>query len=443
MSQNLQVSLANWETVFREALADETLRSERLRAAALSLAMLIAVATYLAMTHRPEWFSLSDKLHAAFRDQQQIVLGLLGGAILYEMTLWVIVGRWLHRRARPHGIWRYANACVETCCPTLLIVVMVRAFGPSQGLVSVPVLLYLLLILLATLSLDSLLCLFVGVISTVAYIVVAYRTHDPAPAADLALIASPHHYIITGVVLLVCGGVAGFVASRIRRHLSVSLRTIEERNRAVSIFGQHVSPAVARKLLNQHVESTGELRHVCIMFLDIRNFSSFAARHEPAYVMDYLNVLFGRLIDVVNDNGGIINKFLGDGFMAVFGAPVDDDEHCRHAVQASLAILDTIEKMNAADEIPATRIGIGLHVGDAVTGNVGSQSRKEYTIIGDVVNTASRIEQATKQFNATLLASDKVCIVVDGDVVPSDQIEDLGDVELKGLKHPVHLFKLA
>jgi len=177
---------------------------------------------------------------------------------------------------------------------------------------------------------------------------------------------------------------------------------------------------------------------VCVMFFDIREFSRMANEHSPAEVMDYLNTLFGLMIPAVNTHHGIINKFLGDGFMAVFGAPVDDGQQCRHAVEAARAMLDCVDKLNREQRIPRTRVGIGLHLGVALTGNVGSGERKEYTVIGDVVNLASRIEQATKQFNASLLVSEAVANALGG---PAGT--DLGLVEIKGQACPIRLFKLA
>src|SRR5436305_7911217 len=111
------------------------------------------------------------------------------------------------------------------------------------------------------------------------------------------------------------------------------------------------------------------------MFLDIRNFSSYAAGERPEAVMAYLNTLFEFMIDIVNEHQGIVNKFLGDGFMAVFGAPVDDGDDCRHATSAALAIVERVNALCARGDLPPTRIGIGLHSGEAVTGNVGSSRR--------------------------------------------------------------------
>jgi class 3 adenylate cyclase len=106
-----------------------------------------------------------------------------------------------------------------------------------------------------------------------------------------------------------------------------------------------------------------------------------AGTRSPSEVMAYLNTLFGSLITIVNQHSGIVNKFLGDGFMAVFGAPVDDAKQCEHAIAAAQDILRTVERLNQEKQIPETRIGMGLHMGKAVTGNVGSSERKEYTII--------------------------------------------------------------
>ena len=147
------------------------------------------------------------------------------------------------------------------------------------------------------------------------------------------------------------------------------------------------------------------------------------------------------MIPLVNQNHGVVNKFLGDGFMAVFGAPLDDTDECGNAVRASVDILRRLDDLNRQGGVPATRIGIGLHVGQAATGNVGAAERKEYTIIGDVVNVASRIEQATKTLKAQLLVSEPVAAKVRER--SGLEAEDMGMVELKGQPHPLRLFKLA
>jgi adenylate cyclase len=193
-------------------------------------------------------------------------------------------------------------------------------------------------------------------------------------------------------------------------------------------------------LLSQEVELGGEVRHVCVMFLDIEGFTTFSESRRPEEVVEYLNSLFAFMIDSVNHHHGIVNKFLGDGFMAVFGAPISDTRDRRNAVAASLEIIKKVEAMSASGEIAPTRIRIGLHAGEAVTGNVGSTARKEYTIIGDVVNLASRLEQLNKQFGSRVLVSETVADGLDGTV---EQLTPHGAIQVKGREQPVQVYELA
>ncbi|HMV45314.1 MAG TPA: adenylate/guanylate cyclase domain-containing protein, partial [Leptospiraceae bacterium] len=229
----------------------------------------------------------------------------------------------------------------------------------------------------------------------------------------------------------------GYVTSQIERRLLHSFALLEERNRVTNLFGQHVSPAVVEKLLTQS-EFTSEIRHVCMMFFDIRNFTSFSESKHPEEVVNYLNLIFDFSIDIINRHGGIINKFLGDGFMAVFGAPISSGDDIQNAVKASLEIIDKVKTEIEKHNIPQTKIGIGLHAGDAVTGNVGSSKRKEYTIIGDVVNLASRIEQLNKSYSSQLLVSEEVW-----SKLTDYSAESLGEIVVKGREKPVRIYRLA
>jgi adenylate cyclase len=322
-----------------------------------------------------------------------------------------------------------------------MLFMAVSLMGPRDALGSPAFLLYFFFILLSILRLDVRLCLFTGLVAAVEHFIFAHLMIGTVEAgAQASFWQTPVFNISRSLILFVAGGVAGLLTSQIKRQVEDSLHTVQERDRAVRIFGQYVSPQIAEKLLHQPVELGGELRNVCVMFLDIRDFSSYAAGEKPEAVMAYLNTLFGFMIDVVNEHHGIVNKFLGDGFMAVFGAPIEDAERCGHAVGASLAILERLDRLNATGTIHPTRVGIGLHMGEAVTGNVGSTERKEYTIIGDVVNLASRLEQATKELHARLLISEAVRRSLDGAITA---VEDLGLVPLKGQPAPARIFKVA
>jgi adenylate cyclase len=241
------------------------------------------------------------------------------------------------------------------------------------------------------------------------------------------------------VIFLIAGVAAAFVSLRVRRYVTSAIQEVEERNRVAGLFGQHVSPEVVEKLLNDPPDGMTEVRDVTVMFLDIRDFTAYSEGKSPEEVMTYLNRLFGMMVESVNQHNGIVNKFLGDGFMAVFGAPFSSGEDTRNAVDAALEIYRRVDEAAAKGEIAPTRIGIGLHAGTAVTGNVGTSARQEYTIIGDVVNVASRVEGLNKQFNSQVLVTH---VVWDRLGSPRPDGKSLGPVDVRG-HQAVEVFQLV
>jgi len=150
--------------------------------------------------------------------------------------------------------------------------------------------------------------------------------------------------------------------------------------------------------------------------------------------------LFEFMIEIVNRHHGIINKFLGDGFMAVFGAPLSDGKDCLNAVEAAQEILERVRQEVEAGTILPTTVGIGLHAGEAVTGSIGSALRREYTVIGDVVNLAARIEKLNKQFDSQLLISEMVWQAVNED---RRQAVPMGEVQVRGREQAIQVYQVA
>ena len=175
-----------------------------------------------------------------------------------------------------------------------------------------------------------------------------------------------------------------------------------------NLFGQHVSPQVVERLLAIGAAELSEMRRVCVMFVDIRGFTAAARSRTPAEVVARLDAVFEILVDIVDRHNGIVNKFLGDGLLAIFGAPIDDPLEAANAVAAAREMLSAVDASNAGNAWPI-RLGIGIHIGQAVAGTVGSPRRKEYTVIGDTVNLASRLESLNKEVGSELLVSDAVC----------------------------------
>ncbi|QDX82203.1 hypothetical protein B9N43_13680 [Denitratisoma sp. DHT3] len=192
--------------------------------------------------------------------------------------------------------------------------------------------------------------------------------------------------------------------------------TREERERSYlnALFGRYVSPQVLTALLASPdlPELGGQATRVTVLFSDIRNFTTMSEKLSPKEVVEMLNTYFERACAVLLKEGATIDKFIGDAIMAEFGAPLRQDDHAARALRAAVALHQVavdfrhwMERRFAGRDLPPFEIGIGIHTGDAVVGNIGASSRMEYTAIGDTVNTASRLEGMTKEVGAPILAS--------------------------------------
>ena len=187
-----------------------------------------------------------------------------------------------------------------------------------------------------------------------------------------------------------------------------------ERVRLRQIFGRFVSDDVVEHLVTTGVSPRlgGEVYQVTVLFSDIRDFTTISEILTPSEVVEMLNTYFSRVCEPILAQGGMINKFIGDAVMAVFGAPASLPDHGERAIRAALMMKQTAEEFRIwmqkrfpDKHLPEFRIGIGLHSGEALAGNIGSTRRMEYTVIGDTVNTASRLESASKDLKWSIAAS--------------------------------------
>ncbi len=248
--------------------------------------------------------------------------------------------------------------------------------------------------------------------------------------------------ILSALTLLLAGFVYYAYKQKQKANILLEERNkfeIENKKRAISLFGQQVSKEIALELLSESFNSGSKKLFACIMFLDIRDFTTFAETKEPAEIIQYQNDVFGFMIDVISKHHGIINQFLGDGFMATFGAPSSSGNDIQNAVNAAKEILEILNNKCNSGEIPQTKIGIGLHAGNIVTGNVGTVERKQYSITGNTVILASRIEQLNKEFNSEILISKEVMDHLDQHNI---KFKNLGSVTLKGRVEPMEIIRL-
>lgn len=194
---------------------------------------------------------------------------------------------------------------------------------------------------------------------------------------------------------------------------------LREKEHLQETFGCHVGEEAARQILEQGDGLVGKEMSVSVMFVDVRDFTAHSSKHTPQEVVSALNVFFTNAVEMVESHGGMVNKFLGDGFMALFGVGPQSDNHALRAVQAAQAMLCCLH--DARRELERTgwlefQIGIGVNSGPAIVGSIGSPKRREYTAIGDTVNIASRVEGLTKSVGRPLLVTDATRRLLPADV---------------------------
>jgi adenylate cyclase len=417
---------------FERALSTEIATSELLRMRVLAITLVVILAADLVLFgFRPAVLTEAMLKPAHW----WLPLRVIGPFLAYECAaLAVLSYRQKHGFGMPKPA-RFANALIETSLPTYIVWWVNDYAGPAAAFNAWPFLLYFVFIVASTLRLDFTLPAFTGAVAAAGYIGLAL-TLLPAASSDPTL--SPFFHVMKGFVMVLAGVVAGLVALRLRGKFVRAAEEAAARERVTNLFGQHVSPAVVDQLLTQPAELGGETRDVCVMFLDIRSFTAQARARAPAEVVEFLNSVFAFMIEAIDRHHGIINKFLGDGFMAVFGAPLHDHDAVRNAVAAARDILSEIDRRGLATAPWPLRVGIGLHAGPAVTGNVGSPRRKEFTVIGDTVNLASRLEQLNKELGTRLLVSDAVVSALGAD----SGATALAPVAVKGYAEPVRAWRL-
>jgi adenylate cyclase len=250
-----------------------------------------------------------------------------------------------------------------------------------------------------------------------------------AAGAGVGLIVSSA--VLIGLTAWLCRTARTRVRSLIHRVVAQQLRRAR--------LSRYFSPAVLAAIEQPSLEQ-GSRREVTVLFSDIRGFTALSEKLDGQAVMDLLGAYHERTVDVIFSHGGTLDKFIGDGIMAYFGGTLVDPGPCaEQAVRCAASMLAALDELNAERahlKVPPLRIGVGMHTGVVILGNVGSSQRREYTAIGDTVNVASRIEALTKELQTPIVVSEQTRRVA-GDAI---SFVEIGTLPLRGRSEAVQLF---
>ncbi|CCD94748.1 putative Adenylate cyclase [Bradyrhizobium sp. ORS 375] len=417
---------------FNKALMRQTLNTELLRVKALiataGLFLVISIFVEIFEPRISEWIWPS-------RVGVLYVYAIIGSFIAFELlVLFRIKGNIRLGRDAP-TLLRYLSALVETSMPTLVLVLQIEGIGRDRALGFGAPLVYFIFVILSTLRLDFWLSTFTGLVAAAELLAVALIDR---PSVDVSQHPEIYYHGERSFIILLCGLLAGAVSVQLRRQFAASIEAASARDRVTDLFGQHVSPQVVERLMKEGTAEARDIRQVAVMFVDFRGFTAAARSKSPQEVVDRLDGAFAVLVEILERHGGIVNKFLGDGFLALFGAPFESHDAAAQAVAAAREMVAAMQRDNAGSSWPL-RIGIGIHLGEVVAGSIGSPRRKEYTVIGDTVNFASRLEALNKEFHSQLLISTEVRQAA------GDQADDAvfhGEVSVRGYDRSFEVWQL-
>jgi len=399
------------------------------------------------------------------------LMGFLSAVLLYAMLrlnfvtgievpiLWTLIGGvysgvvWLLARAgkiRSARTWFVMLGFCTLPTSIYIIAFFMLPSGTATYITGPPGYLYFFLIVLTGFAFDFRLSLVAGLyaalqFSLAAHLAVPYlRSVVHADALLVQDLTQETFYHFKSMMMVMTGFTVGIVSRHVRALIADTLAKQRETMMVSRLFGQFVSSEVKDKILAQAGTLVqGEKRTVAILFCDIRGFTSFSEKVSPEHVVEYLNEYLDAMVRAINSAGGTIDKFIGDAVMAVFGGVMPLQKPCDAALAAALlmrAALNELNERRAKRSLPPIANGIGIHYGEVLQGAIGSAERKDFTVIGDTVNSASRIEGLCKDFNTDLVFSDAV--YADASPAVQQRCRQVGTAKVKGREQEISLWTI-
>lgn len=358
---------------------------------------------------------------------------------------------WLARANLVRGVRTYVVILCFTSLPGVLYLLsyFLLPSGTATYITGPPSYLFFCVVIVSGFAFDARLSTISGALASIEYMIAFWLARDglnqistPDPLLTQDLTQMPI-YFFKALILFFSGIFVGTIATTARRLLVRVIAEEREKSSIAGLFGQYVSDDVKDRIIAERAGVVGETRAIALLFCDIRGFTSFSESQAPQDIVLQLNEYFDAMGESIARENGTIDKFIGDAVMAYFGGLVRLERPCDNAFRAALGMRHALQELNrrrATRELPALANGIGMHFGPVLQGSIGSKDRKNYSVIGDSVNTAARIEGLCGKVERPLLISESFYEQLSAD--HQAQCVALGPASLRGKSQTIKLYAI-
>lgn len=378
----------------------------------------------------------SQIISKTFVDERSMYLGIysiVGSIILLILSRWM-VGK-ISTCEKPLPTWyKYYSVIIDSVIPFIWLYFVIKWEENGIFLDSPLVFIFVFIIIVSALHLSFWLSFLNSLIIAAIYTFITIWVFN---SFDTSSMLPSIVYYTKAIMFLIAGTCAGLVAKELHKRLRISIKSQEEKDRIESLFSKQVSKQVVQAL----TESGGASFKIkaSVLFLDIRDFTNRVQFLSPEEVNRFQNKFFEPIMDCILNNNGMINQLMGDGLMASFAT--DEGDSPESAFRAATDILSKVNYMNKSEWDEEIKVGIGIHNGEIIAGNIGNSTRQQFSISGIPVITASRLEQLTKDYiDCSWLVSSH--FYNDVKHLAKNGVS-LGDVKLKGIDQEMEIIKLA
>lgn len=368
------------------------------------------------------------ELHS-FQVLRKTFLGFV--ALIALLVVVVKMGWW-------HPSIRFINTTLQISLLSTFFFLIIRERGTAFALATALPMLYCLAISLTAFRLSPWLTFYAGALAAVEMIFL-YAFFMRPHLTEEVIAANPTlswpAMIGRVLVFLAIGASSAVAALSLRSHIRKQMADQNRIQQLERTFGRLVDPEVARRILEDENWMTPSRRDAVVMFADLKGFTKFSETRDPEEVAEFLNRCWSIAADCVERHGGVINKYLGDGFLAIFGVPLDLPDAEKAAANTATQLQQDLASILEPEGLS---LCVGIHSGPMIAGGIGSESRCEFTVIGSTVNLASRLESLNRSLSTTCLTSQPIAEKIS----PHWELRDHGGHRVKGVREEVSVYEL-